>query len=187
MFFEWIWLLPSAPLVPRPSSLVPRSSSLVPLPSTLVPGSLLHGAFSAAVFFVNFMGVVAGDGGVAGGEDPLLSRFEGGFVVHNGGRVIASDATAEQILLQTAHAMRLGKVFVRDSFQFRHPFANEVAVGILVSGLASGRVDADGIDPGDSGLHLALAVVNAGFVVEEQSGEVQSGLSPVQPQMVGGK
>gem|GEM_PF-589863 len=103
------------------------------------------------------------------------------------GRVIASDAAAEQVLLQSRHVMRVSKVFIGDSFKFRQPSANEVSARILLGGLAGWGVDADGVNPGDSGLHLALAVVDAGFVIEEQSGEVQGGLSPVQPQVVGGE
>ena len=70
--------------------------------------------------------------------------------------------------------------------QFREPLADEVAGGVVVLALFDRVVDADGVDAGGAGLHLALAPVDAGFVVDEQPRQVQAALAPREPEVVAG-
>ena len=48
-------------------------------------------------------------------------------------------------------------------------------------------VDTNGIDAGDTGLHLTLAVVNAGFEVEELPRQQHPRESPVKPEVIAGE
>ena len=61
------------------------------------------------------------------------------------------------------------------------------AVGSELSSGQFLRIDSDGIDAGDTGLHLRLAEVNTRFKIDEMFGEELSRFSPVQPKLVGCK
>jgi hypothetical protein len=74
----------------------------------------------------------------------------------------------------------------RHGGQFRHPAADEVAVGVVVLALLDRVVDADRVDARGARLHLALAPVDAGLVVDEQACQPQPALAPRQPEVIAG-
>ena len=74
-----------------------------------------------------------------------------------------------------------------DFRQLGRPAADKVPLGIVFLGLLDRIVDADGVDAGDTGLHLQLGVVNAGFEIQKQRGEMAGTGAPVLPQVVSQK
>ena len=56
---------------------------------------------------------------------------------------------------------------IRYMLKLGHPAANKNAVWILILALLYRVIDADRIDTGNARLHLALAVMNAWFIVDK--------------------
>ena len=75
----------------------------------------------------------------------------------------------------------------RHGGKLRHPLPDEHPVRVLILRLLDRVIDPDGVDAGDPGLHLALAVMNAGLIVGELARQMQRRPPPVKPQMIGGK
>ena len=59
-----------------------------------------------------------------------------------------------------------------------------MALGIVVKPLLERVVDADRVDAGGARLHLALAPMDPGFVVNEQAGQLQTAVTPGQPELI---
>lgn len=78
-------------------------------------------------------------------------------------------------------------MFVWNICQFRNVTANENSLWVLIGHLFDRRVDPHRVDSSDARLHLNLAVMDARFIIEEQSGQIDSRFSPVQPKVVTGK
>ena len=77
-----------------------------------------------------------GSGGIPRGEDTLLSRTEGGFMMDNRGRIVTTNLTAKQTLLQSCESLRLCEEFIRNTFKLRHPATNKIPARILIGCLA---------------------------------------------------
>ena len=63
--------------------------------------------------------------------------------------------------------MGLWQIDLRHSLELRAKPAKKVPLRVLINHLFGRRVDAEGIDPCDPGLHLKLAVMNSRFVIEK--------------------
>ena len=68
--------------------------------------------------------------------------------------------------------------------QFRTPAADEHAVLIVITTLLDRVVDPDGVDGGAARLHLALTPVNPRFVIHKLPRQMQTAVSPGQPEVV---
>ena len=71
--------------------------------------------------------------------------------------------------------------------KFGNPVPDEVTGFVLILALFYRIIDADGVDPGDPRLHLALAVMDARLVIDKLARKMQRRTPPVQPEMVAGK
>ncbi len=57
--------------------------------------------------------------------------------------------------------------------------SNELARGVMISGLFCGIVYSNGVYAGDSRLHLKLGVVNAGLKIQKELGKMLDAQAPV--------
>ena len=93
----------------------------------------------------------------------------GRSMVHDGYRIIFADDAPRSDLLIMGHLARLGDTRIGYVQQFWYPRSNECPIGILIVDLFGRRVDPNRIDTRSSRLHLNLAVMNTGLVVQKQS------------------
>ena len=75
---------------------------------------------------------------------------------------------------------RMNKM-VRQMGDFRHPLADKMPIGVLVTALLNRVVYAQRVNAGCARLHLRLCVMDTRLIIGEQPRQMQSGWSPMQP------
>ena len=117
-------------------------------------------------------------------DAPLGLRY-GGPVLNDRLWIIVPDTTAIPHLLVMTHSVRLSDVLGRDAAELWDPSTDEGPLRILVRDLLDRRINPHRVDAGRAALHLELAIVYAGLVVQELPRKVKPSRAPMQPEMVG--
>ncbi len=143
----------------------------------------LGGALAGAVAVLDAVRLQLGGGVLAGFVEAVFGQAGGDFVVDDAIRVVGAEALA----VGGVEVPGLVDEGGFDVGEFGDPLADEGAVGVVVETLFHRRIDADGVDAGLAGLHLALRPMDAWFVIREQAGEGGARGLPGQPEIVGGE
>ena len=115
----------------------------------------------------------------------LLGGARGGLKVDQRHGNIHTNLDAVALLQISWHAPGLEQPGVRHAAHRRQPTPDKVPLRVMVLRLFDGVVNPRGVDAGGARLHLHLAPMDAGLVVQKLPRQPQAYLAPMQPQRVG--
>ena len=108
-----------------------------------------------------------------------LGLRHGGAMLDDGLWVVVADTTPIAQLLIMTHQVRLSDVLSGDASKLGDPSTNEGPLRILVRDLLDRRVDAHSVDARRAALHLQLAIMYAGLIVQELARKVKTSRAPM--------
>ena len=121
---------------------------------------------------------------LAAGPEPLPCSAGSNGRIHDRLGIIQPEPEAKALRCGCRQGPGFMQVQQWHSGQFRQPATQKQPLRVVVLALLDRVVDADRVDAGGAALHLALAPVDAGLVVEKEASQVQARGAPWQLQVM---